>query len=766
MSQAKRSVCFVAVFAFLAGGATASAQVPDNIKVLAPKSTVSIKNEKGFAEFSPTGKYVICYRRKMENLDSRTEGPQRRLVVYETSKYEQVMFVPDGWKYYTFSPDERYLCTSDDKSVSMWNLEERRQVANLNVPAVDSLCFVADGKVVVTHSPVNSKPTRGQSDIELKFWDAESFQQIVKPIDSMGPWGEPVVSFDGKTLIGFLGNDCFVVEIDTGKSARFPARVSRSTDLYTPPARPTKDRKLAMLLTERNSGAGIKGERKSPLVFWDFETSSIRNLSLSLSERSGAGEIGVDLLTWQFNRLAWEGLSDDQSAVYCDRENGQWYIKDIFTDQVLRQFGDVTGMKITEYTDVRYVPGDKLVIANPNPVRFNFHSLNLQSKESTKLLGIEVDSLQIRNSLSLGQIDLIGTSKSGNGQNSTTIDYWDDKEKARLKRVDGYEGSSYSLVTHFVPEKNGENKATASMMACVKNEEIEIWTGDRSKKLHTLTAKSLPFSAATNPVPFGLIKVVRFSPDGQLLAVLSESASELPVTVWSIKKGTRLFVVPVPSRNVCDIGFADEGRSLQLFSWDDDDLGVQTIEGIANYTDGNFLRGLSNEKDWLAHDEKFEGVIWVDSSMPNVFSAIAKVKRRGELKSVLLQWDANTKELTNAVELEGDVQGVVVDQGGENLFLKSQSTSKHCTYVLDGFTGRQIAAFENLHVLGISKDGQRCLLGRDPHEGLVYIGDMNSGELVAAIYPKWNSYHKSIISPDGKTIVLTRDWDIEIYEIE
>lgn len=766
MSQAKRSVCFVAVFAFLAGGATAIAQVPDNLKVLAPKSTVSIENEKGFAEFSPTGKYVICYRRKMENLDSRTEGPQRRLVVYETSKYEQVMFVPDGWKYYTFSPDERYLCTSDDKSVSMWNLEERRQVANLNVPALHSLYFVAESKVIVTHGLVNSKSADGQRCIEVKFWDTDSFQQIVKPIDSMGPWDEAVISFDGKTLIGFLGNDCFVVEIDTGKSIPFPTRVFRSTNPYLSPARPSKSRKLAMLLARELPVSEDEAETMAPFLFWDFERSSIRNLSVTLSTSNASGKTGMTILQRQFARFIWEGFPDDQSAVYCDHQNGQWYIKDIFTDQVLRQFGDVTGIQITEYTDVRYVPGDKLVIANPYPVRFNFCSLNLQSKEATKLLGIEVDSLQIRNSLSLGQIDLVGTSKSGSGQSSTTIDYWDAKEKARLKRVDGYEGASYSLVTHFVPEKNGENKATASMMACVKNEEIEIWTGDRSKKLHTLTAKSLPFSAATNPVPFGLIKVVRFSPDGQVLAVLSESGSELRVTVWSIKKGTRLFVVPVPSRNVCDIGFSDEGRSLQLFSWDGDDLGVQTIEGIANYTDGNFLKELSNEKNWFGHDEKFESVIWVDRSVPNVLSAIAKVKRRGELKSVLLQWDVNTKELTNAVELEGDVQGVVVDQGGENLFLKSQSTSKHCTYVLDGFTGRQIAAFENLHVIGISKDGQRCLVSQEPFDGLVYIGDMNSGEFVAAIYRKWYRYHKSIISPDGKTVVLTRDWDIEFYEIE
>ena len=126
--------------------------------------------------FSPNGEMLACYSTRLQSGFMTASVAKSHLRVISVQSGTQQLSIPEGWRGFAFSPNNKIFLTWDEKTVSCWTFAKSDLIATIDLSNVEKVSFVRGGQWFVTFRKDSAKTYS-----EVKFWDAETLKHIPTP---------------------------------------------------------------------------------------------------------------------------------------------------------------------------------------------------------------------------------------------------------------------------------------------------------------------------------------------------------------------------------------------------------------------------------------------------------------------------------------------------------------------------------------------------------------------------------------------------------
>lgn len=564
---------------------------------------------------SPDGaSFVVADQGTSMNSFSSYNLPQpgKSLRVYRAADGHPLFQVDDGWLKFEYLAGGRYLAVFSEVGAQLFAIETGQPIALPGSQATISLDVLPDGKTVVGCEVVFEQELKkllfgmipSNTLCQVWFQNLETGQRMATAVDALMPLYCPVVSADGKYLVGqpvdeddegnLKPGPWTVWEVATGKVAADTEKSNvqlRGSEAFLKQGHTlicqSKDPKVRLALWDVESGKTEKAPAWLSFFNWTSMVNGYRVGVTAGSPRQAPRQISY----WEKDELVVSDFATCRELVRLD-----------LTSQIDRDRMLLTGPQRQEVNLVDVHDNEALTITIPEPKRHEITIWDRATGQTVRTIGVpdRVDDIQTSSDGRTMAVRMIKFQK-GYPDRSCYVVLYDLTSGKLLRKLDLadehdmkqalFSGDGKRLVTaEMFPEPaqetenletlNPQQRMEARMKASRRIREpwltqVNVWEVATGKKLQTIDAGQRD------------ITDLAISPDGNQIAATSDESkrnvngfndgSQSRIDVWDANTGEVL--QSIANQSAKAIPFMTGAYRQLAFLPDGKRLAVQTEKG-------------------------------------------------------------------------------------------------------------------------------------------------------------------------------------------
>jgi len=747
---------------------------------------------RAIVSFSPNGKMFARHTLQSSNGFMTATSRTSELGVFSIDSGVKKLTIPNGWRGFAFSPDDKHFLSWDANAISHWSLDRADAIAVLQLFDVQEVTYVRKGEWFVT------KTHKG----EVKFWDAINLKPIPTPIDQRGPWHDSIVTPDGRLFIGFKGPSCSILEVATGVALPSPTKVSPG-HVFSFRTRVTANGQYVVFNSELKGGE--RNGTSSPVVYWNLATSQPRALGSFFRYQPNS------LLSRQGNDLLALCTSDEESSVYVENVDKQWLLKKVFSDEVVREFPDQTKWKSSDSGQVRILANDRMVVSLIPAQSWNIRDFDLTSGKQNTLIQTDQQISKMAISPDGKRLATSQTSQDSIEPRSESISVWDTENLKQLFEINRHKGPLYQIPISFIdfsPDGRLITSATRKIADTGTESEVLVWDGLTGHHLAALSSNELPskihaishdgaLMACSKPneihildamnftlkqklivdtLPtrkgypkpgLGIVHKIAFSIDGKKLAALSHFNGDMQLTYWALSKGRLAFLTNSLPGYVADLEFIDNGAAIQIFSWGYQKVIIRKLYDLNGMSSGQQVYSYPSSDREFDLREPFQELFKIGNLPKNRLSVVGKFSHANDFVCRVVQWEPSTGKLLRTTNLDNyTVESAIATNDGNRLFTLGISTPDQTAYIMDASSGEVLSTFERSAIDTCSPNGKYVLVKDHTVKGLLKVWNTETGTELGRISDPGLGSGQGIFSPDNQHFFLTSGSVVYFWSVD